>query len=76
MVFNAHQFITVLGCALVGAMIDKLIIMTIVGYFAGTFFTKFSDKKPAGFLRHSLYHIGLPVISQTYPNGLDREFRP
>lgn len=76
MIFNAHQAMTLLSFALVGAVIEQMLICTIAGYFGGTLFTKFSDRKPAGFVRHTLYYIGLPVLSQRFPNGLDREYRP
>lgn len=76
MIFNAYQLMTVLGFAMIGSIIDQLLIMTIVGWLAGTLFTRFSDKKPDGFLRHQMYYWGLPVLSPRFQNGLDREFRP
>ena len=75
--FNVNQLSAFLGGSMIGVMIGELLICSIIGAVVAIFINKFSDKMPRGYLRHLLYHHGVPVLTgKRMPHGLDREFRP
>lgn len=76
LIFDAHQLGIVIGGMALGILVEQLIIMTIVGAVVSKIYTKYSDGKPAGFVRHALHFRGVPMLGRRYPHGLDREFRP
>jgi len=76
LIFNAHQLIAFFGFTIVGVTINHPFIMAIFGLIVGSFFTRYADKKPTGFLRHLAYYYGVPTLTgRRTPNGWDREFR-
>ena len=76
-VFNGYQVISFFVFTLVGVIINHPFYLAALGFAFGTFFTRYADKKPNGFLRHLLYFYGVPTISgRLFPNGFDRDFRP
>lgn len=77
LVFNAYQIFSFIGFTIVGVVIGHPFIAGGIGLFLGSFFNKFADKKPDGYLRHQAYFRGFPILSgRSVPHGLEREFRP
>ncbi len=77
LIFNATQIFTFFGFAIVGVAINHPFLAGAIGLIVGSFFTKYVDKRPDGFIRHMAYFYGLPVLrGRSGLNGLDREFRP
>lgn len=77
LIFSASHLFSFIGFAIVGVVVGHPFILAGVGILVGSLFTRFSDKKPDGYLRHILYFHGLPILSgRSNPHGLDREMRP
>lgn len=77
MVFNAHQLIAFFGFTILGVIINHPFLLAPIGLIFGSLFTRYADTKPNGFLRHYFYFYGVPTLTgRSFPNGLDREFRP
>lgn len=77
LIFDASQFYYFCGFAMIGLLIDKILIMSIIGIIVGNVVSRYSESMPAGYIRHILYYFGFPTLKgRRIPNGLDREFRP
>lgn len=77
LIFNASHLFCFIGFAVAGVIVGHPFIAGALGIIFGSFFNKFADSKPDGYLRHLLYYRGLPFLTgRSCPNGMEREFRP
>lgn len=72
--FTANQFIAFMAGGMVGVIIGKLIICSIVGLIVGSYIEKFSDKCGEAYIRHIAYFFGIPtLLGSKALNGFDRD---
>ncbi len=77
LIFNASHLFSFIGFTIAGVIIGHPFYAGALGIAFGSLFTRYADKKPDGYLRHISYFLGAPVLSgRSYPNGVEREFRP
>lgn len=76
LIFDAHQLGIVIGAMALGILIEQMIPMIVIGIIASKLFTRYSEGRPNGFVRHALYWRGIPLLSPRYPHAFDREYRP
>lgn len=77
LIFDASHLFCFFGCTFVGVIVGHPFIAGALGIILGSVFNRYANSKPDGYLRHLLYYRGLPLFSgRSWPNGLEREFRP
>ena len=77
LLWSADEIIPLLSLFVMGVIFENIIIFTAIGFVLTSFYRKYKNSRPDGFLLHMLYWIGLvPSKARTLVNPFIRRFLP
>ncbi|MCK9172182.1 MAG: type IV conjugative transfer system protein TraL [Desulfuromonas thiophila] len=77
LLWSADEIIPLLTLFVLGVMFEQICIFTFVGFLLTSFYKKYKNSRPDGFLLHGLYWAGLlPARARCFVNPFIRRFFP
>ena len=77
MMWSADELAPMLIGLVIGVVLGKAFICTVIGLVITNLYRKFRDNHPDGYLLHMLYWTGLPMTkSKTFKNPYIRRYFP
>lgn len=77
LLWSADELLPMLIGLVVGVVIGKAFVCTVIGLIVTNIYRKFRDNHPDGYLMHLLYWVGLPITtSKLFKNPFIRRFFP
>lgn len=75
LIWSVDEMAPLMVMFVLGFIIEKILICTVIGFFFVRTFRKFKDSRPDGYLMHMLYWYGLGVTkSHSVGNPFRRNF--
>jgi len=77
LMWSADELSPLLLGIVIGVVMHKIVICTLVGYIVTNLYRKFRDNHPDGYLLHLLYWTGMPITkSKAFRNPFVRRYLP
>ena len=76
LMWSVDELAPLLVGLVVGIMIEKAAICTLIGYALTTVYRRFRDSKPDGYFLHLFYSFGYPARGRTMVNPYIKRLMP
>jgi len=74
--WGIDELVPIMAMLAIGMMVDRLLILLLIGMAAAHIYRRYRGVKPEGYLMHKLYWMGIVFGKGRIKNGLEREYMP